>query len=104
MDAAARKLVRERAGNRCEYCLLGQEDSDLTHHIEHIVARQHGGSDDVDDLALACHRCNLCKGPNLSGVSLILAQRGVVRSCRCFICAATVGWSILSHEVRASKG
>src|ERR1022692_3506196 len=30
--------------------------------------RQHGGSDDVDNLALACHRYNLHKGPNLSGV------------------------------------
>lgn len=27
-----------------------------------------GGSDDADNLALACHRCNLHKGPNLSGV------------------------------------
>lgn len=36
--------------------------------IEHVVARQHGGSDHVDNLALACHRCNLYKGPNLSGV------------------------------------
>jgi hypothetical protein len=38
------------------------------HHIEHVIARQHGGSDDIDNLALACHRCNLHKGPNLSGV------------------------------------
>lgn len=40
----------------------------MTHHVEHIVARQHGGRDDVDNLALACHRCNLRKGPNLTGV------------------------------------
>jgi hypothetical protein len=33
-----------------------------------VVAQQHGGSDAVDNLALACHRCNLHKGPNLSGV------------------------------------
>ena len=67
MDAAARNLVRRRADNRCEYCLLRQEYSHLTHHIEHIVAKQHGGSDDADNLALACHRCNLHKGPNLTG-------------------------------------
>ena len=67
MDAAARTLVRRRADNRCEYCLLPQEYSHLTHHIEHIVAKQHGGSDDADNLALACHRCNLHKGPNLTG-------------------------------------
>jgi hypothetical protein len=68
MDAAARNLVRQRADNRCEYCLLRQEHSHLTHHIEHIVAKQHGGSDDIGNLALACHRCNLSKGPNLTGL------------------------------------
>ena len=33
-----------------------------------FVARQHGGNDDIGNLALACHRCNLHKGPNLSGI------------------------------------
>jgi len=68
MDAATRRLVRERAQERCEYCRLHQRNSELLHHIEHVIARQHGGSDDVDNLALACHRCNLHKGPNLSGI------------------------------------
>ena len=68
MDAASRDAVRRRANNRCEYCLIGQEHSELVHHIEHIVAKQHGGSDNLDNLALACHRCNLHKGPNLTGV------------------------------------
>jgi hypothetical protein len=36
--------------------------------VEHIVARQHGGSDELANLALACHRCNLRKGPNLTGI------------------------------------
>jgi len=67
-DAERRDLVRRRAGNRCECCLLRQEHSDLTHHVEHIVARQHGGSEELDNLALACHRCNLRKGPNLTGI------------------------------------
>jgi 5-methylcytosine-specific restriction endonuclease McrA len=68
IDAATRRFVRERAGERCEYCRLHQDHSELLHHIEHVVARQHGGTDHVDNLALACHRCNLQKGPNLSGV------------------------------------
>src|ERR1017187_1714191 len=67
MDAAARNLVRSRADKRCEYCLLRQEYGHLAHHVEHIVAKQHGGSDDPTNLALACHRCNHCKGPNLTG-------------------------------------
>jgi len=36
--------------------------------VEHIVAKQHGGSDHPNNLALACHRCNLHKGPNLTGI------------------------------------
>ena len=68
MDAATRDFVRRRAAGRCEYCLLRQEYSDLTHHVEHIVAKQHGGSDDAGNLALACHRCNLRKGPNLTAI------------------------------------
>jgi hypothetical protein len=68
MDATAREFVRQRAGERCEYCRLHQEHSELTHHVEHIVAKQHGGSDGLDNLALACHRCNLHKGPNLTGI------------------------------------
>ena len=67
MDAAIRDFVRRRAEGRCEYCLLRQEHCELAHHVEHIVAKQHGGRDDIDNLALACHRSNLRKGPNLSG-------------------------------------
>ena len=68
MDATTRDLVRERAGERCEYCRLHQRNNELLHHVEHIVAKQHGGSDDPDNLALSCHRCNLHKGPNLTGI------------------------------------
>ena len=68
MDARTRDLVRRRAGERCEYCRLHQRNSELVHHVEHIVAKQHGGSDNPDNLALSCHRCNLHKGPNLTGI------------------------------------
>jgi 5-methylcytosine-specific restriction endonuclease McrA len=34
----------------------------------HIRARQHGGTDDPTNLALACPDCNAHKGPNLVGV------------------------------------
>jgi hypothetical protein len=54
MDDATRELVRHRAGNRCEYCLHPQEYADTTHDVEHIIAKQHLGSDDLSNLALAC--------------------------------------------------
>ena len=69
MDAATRRLVRDRAGNRCEYCRIHQDDEPFFRlHVEHIVARQHGGSRLLDNLALACWHCNLKKGPNLAGI------------------------------------
>ena len=68
MDSATRHQVRQRAGERCEYCRLAQEHSALRFHIEHIVATQHGGSDELENLALACPECNRHKGTNLSGI------------------------------------
>jgi 5-methylcytosine-specific restriction endonuclease McrA len=69
MNDAAKARVRERAGKRCEYCRLDQEDSPLAAlHVEHIIPRKHGGTDDADNLALACVDCNLHKGPNLTGI------------------------------------
>jgi len=72
ISPATRATVRHRAGDRCEYCRLPQAaEPDARFHIEHIVARQHGGTDDETNLALACHRCNRHKGPNLSGIDTI---------------------------------
>lgn len=68
MTAQLRELVRARAQDRCEYCWLAQEFSEFSHHVEHIVARQHLAGDDLDNLALACHFCNRKKGPNLAGI------------------------------------
>lgn len=69
MDQALRLFVRNRARDTCEYCQLAASDAPfLAFHVDHIIARQHGGTDDPDNLALACLWCNLHKGPNLSGI------------------------------------
>jgi hypothetical protein len=67
MDQRLRELVRQRSGDRCEYCRLPQGVAPVIRfHVEHVVARVHGGSDDPANLALACPRCNCYKGTNLS--------------------------------------
>jgi 5-methylcytosine-specific restriction endonuclease McrA len=72
MDAATREVVRQRAGNRCEYCGAAEGAQDrLRFHVEHIIARQHGSGDELSNLALACHLCNAHKGPNLTGIDPI---------------------------------
>lgn len=69
MDAATRALVRARAGDRCEYCRLHEDDDPpFTFQIEHVVPKQHGGPDHPDNLALACPHCNRHKGTNLAGI------------------------------------
>lgn len=69
MSEALRQQVRERAGGRCEYCRLPDWLPPLEpFHLEHIIARQHGGETALENLAWACHRCNRHKGPNLSGI------------------------------------
>jgi len=68
MDDATRSQVRRRANECCEYCLLKSEDDPLPFHIEHIIPKKHRGESTLGNLALACHQCNLHKGPNLSGL------------------------------------
>ena len=69
MDAALRNLVRQRAGNRCEYCRVHQDDDPFyTFHVDHIIAEQHRGSTVASNLALSCYRCNLHKGTNLASI------------------------------------
>jgi hypothetical protein len=69
MRPALRQQVRARAGDRCEYCRLRQEhEPDRSFHAEHIIATQHRGGDELENLALACQLCNLLKGPNLSSI------------------------------------
>src|SRR3954463_4187150 len=75
MNDATRTVVRNRARNQCEYCQLRQNDSPLAAlHVEHIVPRFHGGTDDVENLALACLDCNLHKGPNLTAIAPLTNQ------------------------------
>ena len=69
MDASLRELVQQRAANRCEYCRLPQTYALIVRfHVEHITPRQHEGSDDAENLGLACPRCNAYKGPNLAAI------------------------------------
>jgi hypothetical protein len=63
-----RELVVQRAQDACEYCLLPQLVSPLPHQVDHIIGRQHRGSDDAANLCLCCIRCNLNKGPNIASI------------------------------------
>ncbi len=63
-----RRLVRERAGNCCEYCLLSQEDSGFPYHAEHIRSRRHKGETEQNNLCWSCPDCNTFKGTDIGSI------------------------------------
>lgn len=50
-----------RDGDCCYICGQGQDPRDPW-HLEHVRPRKAGGTDDLDNLALAHRSCNLSKG------------------------------------------
>ena len=75
MDVAIREFVRQRAERRCKYCHLPDSASDLPFHVEHIIASIHRTDDSPTNLAWACPRCNLKKGPNLSTIDEVTGNQ-----------------------------
>ena len=58
ISSSTQELVRKRAEYRCEYCRYPEFLSTSPLTIDHIDPKSLGGSDDADNLALACRRCN----------------------------------------------
>ncbi|MDB9525700.1 HNH endonuclease signature motif containing protein [Oscillatoria sp. CS-180] len=55
---ALRQVIRERAKYICEYCHSPERLSANRFTVDHVIPRSLGGSDELDNLALACRRCN----------------------------------------------
>jgi hypothetical protein len=53
--------VAARAGHRCEYCKAPEVLFNIRFEVEHIIPPREGGTDDQENLALACRSCNLFK-------------------------------------------
>ena len=67
MNSDLIRRVWERAAARCEYCHLPSVFHPAPFQIDHVIARQHGGKAELENLALACIHCNRFKGPNIAG-------------------------------------
>jgi 5-methylcytosine-specific restriction endonuclease McrA len=63
-----RRLVVERAGKICEYCLISEEDT-TSCQVDHIISVKHGGASTDDNLCYACVFCNLQKGTDLGSIN-----------------------------------
>jgi 5-methylcytosine-specific restriction endonuclease McrA len=59
---AVRARVRTQANHQCGYCLSLQKYVLGVLEIEHIIPKAAGGTDDEENLWLACRLCNSYKG------------------------------------------
>ena len=52
------RTVIDRAHGRCEYCQSLADYATETFAVDHIIPLSRGGSNELDNLALACSGCN----------------------------------------------
>jgi hypothetical protein len=63
-----RAKVTKAAQNRCGYCLSLQDIMPIPLEIEHIIPSAKNGTDDEDNLWLACRVCNNFKKDKIEAV------------------------------------
>jgi hypothetical protein len=70
VSQAQRRLVADRAGRLCEYCLV--HESDVYHgcEVDHVISIKHGGPTVAENLAYACFHCNRHKGTDIGSLSV----------------------------------
>lgn len=77
ISSETRRFVSARANHVCEYCLIAEEDAYFRFQVEHIISRKHGGSSEINNLALAGVFCNRHKGSDIA--SVVRGQDHLVR-------------------------
>ena len=97
MDAATGELVRQRAGNLCEYCHLPQVFSGLRFHIEHIGPRRMAARMIPATSRLLARNAIFAKAQISPGLIRIR-----VKLRPCFIRAVVAG-AIISHSLTAAS-
>lgn len=68
ISAELRRIIRNRANNRCEYCRIPDSHTFDEHEIDHIYAEKHGGETIESNLCLSCWICNRHKGSDLTSL------------------------------------
>lgn len=58
VSSVVRRQSQERAGGRCEYCLLSEADAFFTHEVDHVITEKHGGVTTIENLVMGTHQCS----------------------------------------------
>ena len=66
ISEALRRRVADMARHRCSYCQI-PEIVGIPMQIDHIIPLAEGGNSSIENLCLACYRCNEFKGAKQAG-------------------------------------
>ena len=72
---AIRARVRAQARNRCGYCQSLQQYVLGLLEVDHIIPKAKGGTDEEENLWLACRMCNSFKGIQTHGRDPVTGRR-----------------------------
>jgi hypothetical protein len=89
---AIRRNVAELAGHRCSYC-RSPELAGVPMVIDHIVSLSAGGNSEIENLCLACYRCNEFKGARQDGVDPLTNLRVTLFQPRLQLWTENFAWS-----------
>jgi hypothetical protein len=70
-----KERVRQQAGNRCGYCLSRREYVLGFLEVEHILPKARDGTDNEENLWLACRLCNHYKAAQTHGRDSLTGRR-----------------------------
>jgi hypothetical protein len=87
-----RQQVRSVGKNRCAYCLVEDQYVYAPMEIDHIIPQADGGTDDEENLCLACPSCNGFKGSQTRGVDPETGDRISLFNPRTQIWSEHFGW------------
>jgi hypothetical protein len=75
LSSKLKDAIRKAYNGKCQYC--GQTDAN---HVDHIVPKCRGGSDELSNLTLACERCNLMKSSHIISDGFIEILKAIATS------------------------
>jgi len=100
ISSSLRERVFQAAGWRCGYCLSPQELVLGVLEIDHIKPISDGGTDDEDNLWLACRACNMVKRTKTQGLDPQTGRAVPLFNPRQQNWWEHFGWSVSGLEVR----
>ncbi len=99
-----RQRVRQRAADRCEYCLSHQRYILGRLQIDHIQPVAKGGLDLENNLCLACELCNQYKWTQTEGIDLQTGEKVLLFNPRQQKWAEHFAWSVDSTHIIGKTG